>query len=82
MHVLQATKIARQIIRDAIPSENITIYTNKYNACRTVKCYATSPAYRQKIREQVAKHIPDATVSERSPIHSWSAPSLIIRIPN
>ena len=82
MHVLQATKIARQIIRDAIPSENITIYTNKYNACRTVKCYATSPAYRQQICEQVNKLIPNATVSVRAPQYHWSAPSLIIRIPN
>lgn len=82
MHVLEATMIARKIIRETI-SRRVDIWTNKYDACRTVKCYLTDDTAENEIIAQVAKQIPNATVKVLAPmINSYCPPSLIIRIPN
>jgi hypothetical protein len=82
MQVLEATKIARKIIRNSISQQHVDIYTNKYKHCRTVKCWITSDDYENEIRGAVARLLPEATVRVLSPISSYYPPSLIIRIPN
>ena len=88
MHVLEATKIARNIIR-ACNKRRVELWTNKYKHCRTVKCYLTDDTAENEIVAMVAKHLPNATVKVvASPFNSGSSynsyfpPSLIIRIPN
>jgi hypothetical protein len=81
MQNLEATKIARNIIREE--NENITtMYTNKYKNCRTVKANVDSCNV-ANIRRRVEAQIPGATVNivkeGRSYYGAWSL--LVIRIP-
>lgn len=82
MEVLEATKIARNIIRSAKGNKRyIALYTNKYKNCRTVKCYAGNEETQRKIIQAVGKELPQATVKViMSP--TGIGKSLIVRIPN
>ncbi len=83
MQVLEATKLARKIIRAEFPENaNLDIWTNKYKTCRTVKCYASDTRLVNRITKEVTSLIPEATVVLRQPIFKYGRPALIIRIPN
>ena len=77
MTTIANTKIARNAIRSV--KKNAEIWTNKYDSCRTVKCYVYTDEEINAINAAVAGALPEATtkIIRRS---SWSI-SLIVRLP-
>lgn len=82
MKSLEATKIARNIIRESNGMKFPYLYTNKYKTCRTVKAYWSYGRPIQEITAAVEAAIPGASVKLRVDTTWWTKTnSLIIRIP-
>lgn len=83
---LEVTKLARNAIREAEGDKYGTMYTNKYENCRTVKSYTGKPA--KLIRDKVDQLLYKAGSTEhtvkvvRSQSYYGLISSIIVRIPN
>jgi hypothetical protein len=90
---MQATKAARSVMRE-FGRDSYSIYTNKYDTCRTVKCYAgrdpeqlVSAIQAEMIRlghDKVTVMVRDNTAARQGLLgRAWGPKdSIIVRIPN
>ena len=85
MESLKLTKLARNAIREALPNTN-TLYTNKYDNCRTVKSYVQLPGTQARdavdanLREQGSTDHSVKVIESYTPYGTIGA--LIVRVPN
>ena len=87
MENLEATKLARKVLREA--GAGFTMYTNKYKTMRTVKAYGGGSAKeKQKIKDAMAKafgdSVPEIEFSTSKPYpwnRSYKQPVIIVRFP-
>lgn len=79
--LLSNTRFVRIIMQKYGKSQ---IFTNKYENCRTVKCYGNATETEKMVKDiltQLQEMGVSATVNYTKKQHSFSAPATIIRLP-
>ena len=80
----------RQVLREDM--KRVSLFTNKYKSCRTVKCYAPDPRRPTVTEHQVSRALAKIEriyaengipfkMSTNKPRNRWSGPSMIFYLP-